>query len=130
ARGPRSGAPLSLRVLYDPPCHLLHAQRITEAPEAVLRSVPGIERVCHTDADLCCGSAGSYSFAEPGVSNEVLALKVEAIRRAEPDLVVSGNPGCIMQIGAGLRAAGLRIPVLHPIELLDWSYERAGFYET
>ena len=129
ARGPRPGAALSLRVLYDPPCHLLHAQRIADAPEAVLRSVPGIERVHHADAELCCGSAGTYSFAEPGLAYEVLALKVAAIRRAEPDLVVSGNPGCIMQIGAGLRAAGLRVPVVHPIELLDWSYERAGFYE-
>ena len=129
ARGPRPGAALSLRVLYDPPCHLLHAQRIADAPEAVLRSVPGIERVYHADADLCCGSAGTYFFAEPGLAYEVLALKVEAIRRAEPDLVVSGNPGCIMQIGAGLRAAGLHVTVAHPIELLDWSYERAGFYE-
>lgn len=130
ARGPLGGAPLSLRVLYDPPCHLLHAQRIAEAPERVLGGVPGIERVRHADAELCCGSAGTYSFAEPGVANEVLALKIEAIRRAEPDVVVTGNPGCIMQIGAGLRAAGLRIPVAHPVELLDWSYERAGFYAT
>jgi glycolate oxidase iron-sulfur subunit len=130
ARGPRPGAALPLRVLYDPPCHLLHAQRIAEAPERVLGSVPGIERVHHADAEMCCGSAGTYAFAEPGVANDVLALKVDAIRRAEPDVVVSGNPGCIMQIGAGLRAAGLRIPVVHPIELLDWSYERAGFYET
>lgn len=129
-RGPRTGAALPLRVLYDPPCHLLHAQRIVEAPERVLGSVPGLERVYHADAELCCGSAGTYSFAEPGVANDVLALKVAAIGRAEPDVVVTGNPGCIMQIGAGLRAAGLRIPVVHPVELLDWSYERAGFYAT
>jgi len=128
ARGPRPGAPVPVRVAYDPPCHLLHAQRIDDAPEAVLRSVPGIERVRHVDAELCCGSAGTYAFAEPGVSNDVLALKVDAIRRADPEIVLTGNPGCIMQLGAGLRAAGLHIPVLHPIELLDWSYERAGFY--
>lgn len=130
ARGPRAGAPVPVRVAYDPPCHLLHAQRIDAAPESVLRSVPGIERVWHEDAELCCGSAGTYAFAEPGVSNEVLALKVDALRRADPEIVLTGNPGCIMQIGAGLLAAGLRIPVLHPIELLDWSYERAGFYGT
>jgi len=130
ARGPRAGAPVPVRVAYDPPCHLLHAQRIDAAPEAVLQSVPGIERVRHEDAELCCGSAGTYAFAEPGVSNEVLALKIDALRRAAPEIVLTGNPGCIMQIGAGLLAAGLRIPVLHPIELLDWSYERAGFYRT
>ncbi len=127
--GPRRGAPLGLRVAYDPPCHLLHAQRIADAPEAALAAVPGLERVYHQDADLCCGSAGSYTFAQPDVSNRVLALKLAALRAAAPDVVVTGNPGCIMQIGAGLRSVGLDIPVVHPVELLDWSYERAGYYE-
>ena len=127
--GPRRGAPLGLRVAYDPPCHLLHAQRIADQPETVLAAVPGIERVHHQDADLCCGSAGSYTFAQPDVSNRVLALKLAALRAAAPDVVVTGNPGCIMQIGAGLGSVGLDIPVVHPVELLDWSYERAGYYE-
>jgi glycolate oxidase iron-sulfur subunit len=107
----------------------LHAQRIADAPEAALAAVPGIERVYHQDADLCCGSAGSYTFAQPDVSNRVLALKLAALRAAAPDVVVTGNPGCIMQIGAGLRSVGLDIPVVHPVELLDWSYERAGYYD-
>jgi glycolate oxidase iron-sulfur subunit len=127
--GPRTGAPLDMRVAYDPPCHLLHAQRIAEQPEAVLAAIPGIERVHHDDAELCCGSAGSYTFAQPDASRLVLALKVASLRAASPDVVVTGNPGCIMQIGAGLRSAGVDIPVVHPVELLDWSYERAGFYE-
>jgi glycolate oxidase iron-sulfur subunit len=127
--GPRSGAPLDMRIAYDPPCHLLHAQRIAVQPDAVLAAIPGTERVHHDDAELCCGSAGSYTFAQPDASRRVLALKVAALLAASPDVVVTGNPGCIMQIGAGLRSAGVDIPVVHPVELLDWSYERAGFYE-
>lgn len=129
AAGPRRGASLDMRVAYDPPCHLLHAQRIAEQPDVVLAAVAGLERVHHDDAALCCGSAGSYTFAQPDVSDRVLALKIAALRAAAPDVVVTGNPGCIMQIGAGLRAAGLDIPVVHPVELLDWSYERAGYYD-
>jgi glycolate oxidase iron-sulfur subunit len=128
AAGPRQGASLHLRVAYDPPCHLVHAQRITDPPEAVLAAVPGHQRVHHDDAALCCGSAGSYTFAQPEVSDRVLALKVAALCAANPDVVVTGNPGCIMQIGAGLRATGLDVPVVHPVEFLDWSYERAGYY--
>jgi glycolate oxidase iron-sulfur subunit len=126
--GPRHGAPLHLRVAYDPPCHLLHAQRVADAPRKILDAVPGITQVAHADADQCCGSAGSYTFAQPEMSSAVLTAKSRAIADVAPDVVVTGNPGCIMQIGAGLRAAGLDIPVIHPIELLDWSYEHAGYY--
>jgi glycolate oxidase iron-sulfur subunit len=127
-RGPRRGAALDLRIAYDPPCHLAHAQRIHDAPEAVLSAVPGLTRVHHVDAGQCCGSAGSYTFAQPDMSAAVLGAKVEALKAASPDVVVTGNPGCIMQIGAGLRAAGIDVPVVHPVELLDWSYEQAGYY--
>ncbi len=129
-RGPRGGAPLTLKVAYDPPCHLVHAQGIASEPERLLDAVPGLERVQHTGAELCCGSAGSYSLAQPGLSRQVLAHKVEAIRRAQPDVVATGNPGCAMQIGAGLLAAGERTPVVHPVELLDWSYRSAGYYDA
>ncbi len=128
ARGPAPGAPIDLRVAYDPPCHLAHAQRVTAEAEAVLDAIEGLERVRHHEAELCCGSAGSYTLAQPALSLAVLDRKVAAIRDASPDVVASGNPGCIMQIGAGLLAAGLTIPVVHPVELLDWSYERAGRY--
>lgn len=128
ARGPVPGAPIDLRVAYDPPCHLAHAQRIISEAEAVLHAIDGLDRISHHEADLCCGSAGSYTLAQPALSLAVLDRKVTAIRDAAPDVVASGNPGCIMQIGAGLLAAGLTIPVVHPIELLDWSYERAGRY--
>jgi glycolate oxidase iron-sulfur subunit len=126
--GPRPGAPLELRVAYDPPCHLVHAQRVAAPPERILGAIPGLTRVTHVDAEQCCGSAGSYTFSQPGLAMAVLRRKVEALAEAAPDVIVTGNPGCIMQIGAGVRAAGLDIPVVHPVELLDWSYERAGYY--
>jgi glycolate oxidase iron-sulfur subunit len=129
ARGPRRGAPLDASVAYDPPCHLLHAQRVSAPVEAVLNAIPGIRRVAHAEAALCCGSAGIYSLVEPALSREVLARKVVALFDADPDIVVTGNPGCIMQVGAGLRAVGSDTPVVHPVELLDASYERAGFYD-
>jgi glycolate oxidase iron-sulfur subunit len=69
-----------------------------------------------------------YTLVEPALSRAVLAPKLEALRAAAPDAVATGNPGCVMQIGAGLRAAGLSIPAVHPVELLDASYRRAGFY--
>ncbi len=126
--GPRPGARIDLRVAYDPPCHLLHAQRVADPPEAVLAAVPGLTRAAHAEADLCCGGAGSYSLTERDLSRRILARKVAALRDARPDVVATGNPGCVMQIGAGLRAAGMALPVVHPVELLDWSYERAGEY--
>jgi glycolate oxidase iron-sulfur subunit len=128
--GPRPGGRLALRLAYDPPCHLLHAQRIADAPVQMLDAVPGLERLLHDEAELCCGSAGSYSLSEPELSRAILQRKVEAIRRARPDVVATGNPGCIMQIGAGLRAAGLHTPVVHPVQVLDRSYAAAGFYQS
>jgi glycolate oxidase iron-sulfur subunit len=131
-RGPRVGAPLNLEVAYDAPCHLQHAQRVQEAPLAVLRAIPGLSLRLLPGSDRCCGSAGIYSVLRPRMARAVLQGKISEMREAtpRPDLVVTGNPGCLMQIGAGLRAAKLPIGVAHPVELLDLSYENAGFYEV
>ena len=127
-RGPVPGAPLQLRVAYDAPCHLVHAQRIAEPPLAVLRAVRAAEVGLTADSTQCCGSAGLYSTLEPELSRTVLAPKVERILADPPDILATANPGCVMQLGAGLRAAGARIPVRHPVELLDESYHAAGLY--
>jgi glycolate oxidase iron-sulfur subunit len=127
-RGPVPGAPLDLRVAYDPPCHLLHAQRIAEPPLQVFRAIPVLQLVATPDAAQCCGSAGLYSLVEPGMSRAVLAPKLAQLREAAPQVVATGNPGCVMQLGAGLRAAGIPAAVRHPVELLDESYRAAGYY--
>lgn len=121
-RGPRRGNPLPLRVAYDEPCHLLHAQKVAAAPRAILDAIPDLVQVPLDGSDRCCGSAGLYSLVEPELSNQILGAKLEAIGKARPDVVVTGNPGCLMQIGAGTLLRGLDVEVRHPVELLDWSY--------
>jgi glycolate oxidase iron-sulfur subunit len=127
-RGPVPGAPLDLDVAYDAPCHLQHAQRVHAAPLAVLHAIPGLRLQQLPGSEQCCGSAGIYSLLEPAMSRTVLEAKITSLAQAapRPAFVATGNPGCLMQIGAGLRAAGLPIQVVHPVELLDWSYETAG----
>ena len=127
-RGPRPGAPLDTTVAYDPPCHLLHAQRIAEPPERVLRAIPVLRLTSMPDAAQCCGSAGLFTLVEPEMSRAVLAPKVASLAQARPQVVATGNPGCLMQLGAGLAAAGVPAMVRHPIELLDESYRAAGYY--
>jgi glycolate oxidase iron-sulfur subunit len=128
-RGPVPGAPLDRRVAYDPPCHLLHAQRVADPPLAVLRAIPILQLVATPDAAQCCGAAGLYTLVQPDMSRAVLQPKLAQLREAAPQAVATGNPGCIMQLGAGLRAAGgPATPVVHPVELLDASYAAAGLY--
>jgi len=132
AAGPRQGGTLPFRVLYDAPCHLQHAQGVHAEVLQMLGAVPGLDLVPHEGADECCGSAGIYSILQPGMSEAVLDRKLDAIRAVDPpsDFVLTGNPGCLMQIGAGLQSAGLRTRVAHPVEVLDWSYRAAGYYGT
>jgi glycolate oxidase iron-sulfur subunit len=128
SRGPRRGGPLRLRVAYDPPCHLLHAQGVADEPLTVLQAIDGLTLATVSESEQCCGAAGLYSLLEPELSRDVLNRKIERIVAATPDVVASGNPGCIMQLGAGLAAAGCDIPVRHPVELLDDAYAAAGYY--
>jgi glycolate dehydrogenase iron-sulfur subunit len=127
--GPVPGAPVDLRVAYDPPCHLLHAQRIADPPLRLFAAIPLLRLVPVPGAADCCGSAGLFTLTEPEMSRAVLAPKLGALREAAPQVVATGNPGCLMQLGAGLAAAGVRAAVLHPVELLDASYRAAGRYE-
>ena len=124
AAGPAEGAPLPIKVTYDAPCHLLHAQRIADPPLAILRSIPALELVPLAGAEHCCGAAGIYNLVEPETSNAVLAPKLRNIDATGAELVATGNPGCLMQIGAGLRRASSRAQVVHPVDLLDRSYEK------
>jgi len=126
--GPKPGTAAAPRerVTYDAPCHLLHAQRVALAPLAVLAAVPGLELVPLTDSDQCCGSAGIYNLIEPAVSDAVLEPKLRHIADTGARFVASGNPGCLMQLGAGLRRAGSAARGVHPVELLDASYAAAS----
>jgi glycolate oxidase iron-sulfur subunit len=83
----------------------------------VLRTIPGIELVELPEAELCCGSAGIYNLVEPLAAAELGARKATNIRSASPDLIVTANPGCLLQIRKHL--GGEPIPTMHPVELLD-----------
>jgi glycolate oxidase iron-sulfur subunit len=117
-----------LRIAYDPPCHLLHAQGVADPPRRVLAAIPDAELIETPGAARCCGSAGLYGLVQPEMSRAVLAPKIDELRVAAPDVVATGNPGCQLQIGAGLAAAGVTAEVRHPVELLDRSYRVAGYY--
>lgn len=111
------------RVAYDAPCHLIHAQRIAQAPIDLLSRIPGLTLVPLRGYETCCGGAGIYNLQHPELSDAILRDKIASIRESGADMVATANPGCIMQIGAGILMSGLKVKVVHPIELLDSAYE-------
>jgi glycolate oxidase iron-sulfur subunit len=145
ADGPRAPRhPVRARVAYHDACHLGHAQGVRAQPRAVLRSIPGLEVVDIPEAALCCGSAGIYNMVAPAPAGELGARKAANIRSVHPDMVVTANPGCLLQISKHLNAAdepadprgngaldemtpdtrtldGTGLPLLHPVQLLDAS---------
>jgi len=117
---------LGLTVTYHDACHLAHGQKIRQEPRAILKAIPGLQFVELEESDFCCGSAGIYNLLHPELAQKFLDRKVERIREKGVELVVSGNPGCSLQIEKGLRESGLNIRVAHPVELLDWSLRGTG----
>jgi glycolate oxidase iron-sulfur subunit len=118
--GDESFGDLAMRVTYQDPCHLAHAQGIRAEPRALLSKINGLELIEMAGADVCCGSAGYYNLAQPEYADRLLEPKIDAILATRPDAVVTGNPGCMLQLAAGLRSRGRAdIPVLHVVEVLD-----------
>ena len=110
--------PVNARVAYHDACHLGHAQKVRAQPREVLRSVPGVEVVDLPEAELCCGSAGIYNMIAPEAANELGVRKAANVASVKPDIVVTANPGCLLQIGKHLE---MDVPLLHPVQLLDAS---------
>lgn len=108
-----------VRIVYQDACHLAHGQHIRTQPRALLRAIEGVELLEIADAERCCGSAGIYNLTHPQVAAELQRQKVAAIIDVHPDVVVSANPGCMLQITAGLRRARSRVPVVHLMRFLD-----------
>jgi glycolate oxidase iron-sulfur subunit len=120
--GPRATRhPLPIRVAYHGACHLQHAQRVSQAPRDVLRSIPGVELQEIPEPDMCCGSAGIYNLLEPDTAATLRDRKVRHLLTTSAAVVVSSNPGCLMQIASGLHDTGRSMPALHLVELLDAS---------
>jgi glycolate oxidase iron-sulfur subunit len=113
--------PLELRVAFQDSCHLAHAQRVRSEPRELLRSIPGLELAEPDEQELCCGSAGIYNLVQPEAARSLGDRKAAHIVATDPDVYLSANPGCLLQVSAALRRAGRRIPAAHPVELLDAS---------
>jgi glycolate oxidase iron-sulfur subunit len=114
--------PVALRVTYHDPCHVVHGQKIRKEPRQLLAQVPGLTVVDLAESDWCCGSAGIYNLTQPEMAGRLLERKIRHVLETGAEAVVTANPGCILQIQAGLRARGAEIPVLHLVELLDRAY--------
>jgi glycolate oxidase iron-sulfur subunit len=123
-RGPLRSVPMT--VTYHDPCHVVHGQKIRTAPRQLLAQIPELKVVALPEADWCCGSAGIYNLTQPEMATRLLERKVKHVRSTGAQAVVTANPGCILQIQAGLRGGGSRVDVLHLVEILDRAYGDHG----
>lgn len=114
--------PVDATVTYQEPCHLAHAQRIAAAPRRLLGAIPGLRLVEMAESSVCCGSAGIYNLTEPLMSRRLRDRKIANIQQTQAEIVATGNPGCAMQVSAGLSAVGNGARVNHVVELIDAAY--------
>jgi glycolate oxidase iron-sulfur subunit len=110
--------PIRATVAYHDACHLAHAQGVRSQPRDALGTIPGIDIVSPAEPEVCCGSAGIYNLVQPDAAGDLGARKVRNISALRPDVVATGNPGCMIQIASSAARQGLAWPVVHPIELL------------
>jgi glycolate oxidase iron-sulfur subunit len=111
--------PLRARVTYQDSCHLLHGQKVREAPRQLLREIPDIQFVELSYSDICCGSAGVYNVTQTEASLELLAEKMTCAKSTGASIIVTANPGCLLQMRAGAEIHHTGQEVLHVMELLD-----------
>jgi glycolate oxidase iron-sulfur subunit len=111
-----------LRVAYHDACHLAHAQGVRAAPRALLGKVDGLTILEIPEGELCCGSAGTYNLEQPAIARQLGQRKAEHISQVQPDAVVMGNIGCMVQIQQHLTRLGRSLPVYHTVQLLDLAY--------
>jgi glycolate oxidase iron-sulfur subunit len=124
--GPRAARkPLNMRIAYHDSCHLQHAQGVRTQPRTLLAAIPGVEMLDLPEATLCCGSAGIYNLVQPETADALADRKAQHISTAKPDVVATGNIGCMLQIAAALEREGQKTPVLHTIQIIDAAINEA-----
>ena len=106
---------LNHRVAYHAACSLQHGQQVKDAPKVLLKRA-GFTVVEPADSHLCCGSAGTYNLLQPVIAGQLKARKIASLKAVKPEIIATGNIGCMMQI-----ASGTGVPVVHTVELLDWA---------
>jgi glycolate oxidase iron-sulfur subunit len=118
-RAPRGAVPL--KAAYHDACHLQHAQGVRAQPRRLLQTIPGVQVREIAESEICCGSAGIYNLLEPEAATQLRDRKVRNILNTDAEVIVSGNPGCLLQIATGLEAAGRPMRIMHLVEVLDES---------
>lgn len=108
---------------YHDACHLSHAQKIKEPPRRLLAQIPGLELRDLPETDLCCGAAGTYNLTEPEMAGRLSRRKLENILSTGAQVIITGNAGCLLQIAREARSQGEKLRVVHPVDLLDLSYQ-------
>ena len=121
---PRAETPT--RVTYQDSCHLVHAQRLSAPPRALLTAIPGLELVEMPHADRCCGAGGSYQITQREMSGQLRTHKLEEAVATGAGTIATANPGCMVQLALGAREVGLPLRVCHVVDLLDEAYQREG----
>ena len=123
-RAPRGA--VQLKAAYHDACHLQHAQGVRAQPRRILQSIPGVQVREIPESEICCGSAGIYNMLEPEAAEQLRDRKVANILKTDAEVIVSGNPGCLLQIATGLESAGRPMRIMHLIEVLDASIREGG----
>jgi glycolate oxidase iron-sulfur subunit len=113
--------PLPIAAAYHDACHLAHAQGVRQQPRATLKQIPGMDVREIKEAEICCGSAGIYNMVEPEPATELGDRKARNVLNTGARMIVTSNPGCMLQIQASLRRMGHSMPMAHPVEVLDAS---------
>ena len=115
---------VNVTATYHDACHLAHAQGVRSAPRNLLAQVPGLKMVPLSESEICCGAAGTYNLTEPEMATALARRKLKNIRATGAQMVITANAGCILQIARQAREDGHPLPVLHPVDVLDASYQR------
>ena len=118
-QAPRSR--MDIRVAYHDACHLGHAQGVRQPPRDLLKTIPGLTLVPVAESEICCGSAGIFNLVQPEMAAQLGRRKASMIAEAQPDVIATTNPGCMLQISAAFRSAGQDRPIVHVVEILDAS---------
>jgi glycolate oxidase iron-sulfur subunit len=113
---------LPIRVTYQEPCHLAHAQKITAQPRSLLQAIPGLTLREMPESALCCGSAGVYNITQPDMARKLAIRKINNALKTNAEIIATANPGCALQLANELRRRGKDIQVRYIVELLDESY--------
>jgi glycolate oxidase iron-sulfur subunit len=114
--------PVALSATYHDACHLIHGQRVVDQPRGLMAEIPGLALRPMGDVGRCCGSAGIYNILQPEAAMELCRMKMDAVRETGAEVVITGNPGCAIQIADGARRFGPEVTVLHPVEVIHRAY--------